>query len=298
MRSLKLLLFLLLFEAPWLAGAAPFCLDLLGTSERAQIAGPSSDRVQTEQYLEHRLEPYLNQIPVKLSEKLVSKIAKKLHKKKISELDFHKLSLKFYKAIKGPFYKRFVNSFSKSRTNAELEQAEAFYRTLQNIASEYTVVPRETAWIKMRLKLIDHQAVLSWSKLAAAQTVVMWINYQMTGQVLYFPAFIPTSTALKFDGSMTPSKKSSFFYNQYLSSFHAGVTAVALAAFVMIPDQHSANPMAIVNDQILTVENHQRDILQVNNTLLDTSDLAKRTDSLTEEVDAIIAAHEAEQHPE
>lgn len=232
-KTWKLLFFFILLSAvelcaAELSSAAPTCFAFFSNGDQKSYI---------EHQLSQKLQPYLDQIPNKISESILAKINHRITDGNISKLDFYKLSLKYYKSLQGSYFQSYINQFSRKKVNDNLELTEQFHHELeQTVIKELNIVPKESLWIKTRLKLIEYHLPLSVIKSLALNAAVQWGFYNATGNFIPLPVDIPRFTSFNFKTKLSGFQKASLFYEGLFKSLVRTYYAISLAYTAVNPE--------------------------------------------------------------
>lgn len=295
MKSLKGIFFILLFFAAGFSSAASLCSLSFQNLKY-------SDYVQAR--LSESLSPFFDRVPDRVGRSLMKKVSQRILKGRISELDFHNLSLKYYQALQGNTFfqlnivKKYLNTFSRVKTEEHLQSASEFYQTLEGIMQEFGVELKSTSWIKMKLRSIHHQVPVSWIKFVSLNGAIQWGIYNATGNLLPFPATLPQFSKLDLSSSLTGRQRAAVYYEKMTQTLISTYFAVMLATTTLAP--HGMDDMFKVFYEFQReVELQQQATHKAEQELSriqsqSTQAVAEETKHLTKEVDAFLAKYAEE----
>lgn len=207
----------------------------LGASMCRQLIYENVPAEQLNSYLRTELKPFLDKVGEGASTEIVSRLETGIRDRTISQLEFHKISKRYFTALQGGtgfFPKRVATliwrSFSRANISKNATETEAFRKEIESLVAQQGVPLKSTPWIRARMWAINHPVITSWATFTALQVATDYVTFKFTGHHNYLPlwAWIPRLGTWNFQGHTQAQVSAKIYRNVAIVLGAVGIAAV------------------------------------------------------------------------
>ncbi|OQW54547.1 MAG: hypothetical protein A4S09_17465 [Proteobacteria bacterium SG_bin7] len=229
------------------------------------------------------LEPELKQVSQRLQEKIVSKLAREIGTGRLSEKDLLDAVEKYYRALDKPFITGFFENLSQQHNKNSLESRQKFHARLLSYLESESISLVKTPISNFRNWMQIHSGTISLAKFFAIHATTLGTVYQLTGEVSWFPVYLPRLTSMAVN-DLTPTQVKLHYFNRVFSTVQRVYYAVVLALATF----HADYLWEFVNAS--TASAPREEVLEKIATGLGTGDYAAQTESSKAVLDDILGS--------